>query len=196
MREENSLFCPMDKKMISPYIKWCIGNCPGLCILFFKTSPWYLKLIIYHTVIMNFWVTLDLGSASASCLRSVFMFDLFLQKLYCYSNEPPVQDMLPVGFPFSKLIYLSRNNCWGHKASMTCTVTTVLPFHVPSSLRGNGEICVCPLSVCVSVHMLQQVCVETEMLTCHYNIYILVHLVFFNSASWHTKCIICTRPYI
>ena len=61
---------------------------------------------------------------------------------------------------------------------MTCTVTTVLPFHVPSSLRGNGEICVCPLSVCVSVHMLQQVCVETEMLTYHYYIYILVHLGF------------------
>jgi len=90
----------------------------------------------------------------------------------------PVQVMLPGVFPFSKLIYLSRNNCWGHKASMTCTVTTVLPFHFPSSFRRNGEICVYPLSVCVSVHMLQQDCVETEMLTCHYNIYILVHLGF------------------
>jgi len=33
-----SFFCPMDKKLISPHIEWCIGKCPGLCTIFFETS--------------------------------------------------------------------------------------------------------------------------------------------------------------
>jgi len=28
--------------MISPHIKWCIGKCPGVCTIIFKTFTWYL----------------------------------------------------------------------------------------------------------------------------------------------------------
>jgi len=44
----------MDKKMISPHIEWCVGKCPGLCIIFFITSTWYLKFMLYYTVIYIF----------------------------------------------------------------------------------------------------------------------------------------------
>ena len=42
------------KRMISPYIEWCIGKCPGLSTLFFKTNTWYLKFMLYNTVIYIF----------------------------------------------------------------------------------------------------------------------------------------------
>ena len=37
---DESFFCPIDKIMISPHIEWCIGKCPGLCTVFFKTITW------------------------------------------------------------------------------------------------------------------------------------------------------------
>ena len=40
----------MEKKMISP--QWCIGNCPSLCTIFFKTSTWYLKCMLYDAAIL------------------------------------------------------------------------------------------------------------------------------------------------
>jgi len=39
-----SFFFPMDKKMFSPYIKWCIGKCPGLCTTFSKLAHSTLSL--------------------------------------------------------------------------------------------------------------------------------------------------------
>jgi len=43
-----SLFCHMDKNMISPNIEWCIGKCPGLWTISFKTSTWckYLQFML------------------------------------------------------------------------------------------------------------------------------------------------------
>ena len=46
-----SFFWPMDKKMSSPHIEWCIGKSLGLCTIFFKTSKWYLKFMLSHAVI-------------------------------------------------------------------------------------------------------------------------------------------------
>jgi len=51
--EANSCFGPMDKIIICPHIKWCIEKCPGLCTMFFKTSTWYLKFMLYHAVIFD-----------------------------------------------------------------------------------------------------------------------------------------------
>ena len=33
----------MDKNVVSPDIESCIGKCPGLRIIFFKTSKYYLQ---------------------------------------------------------------------------------------------------------------------------------------------------------
>jgi len=44
-------FCPVDKRMTSPHVEWCIAKCPGLCTIFFKTSKWYLRFMFYHAVI-------------------------------------------------------------------------------------------------------------------------------------------------
>jgi len=44
----------MDKKMISPYIEWCIGKCPCLCTIFFKSVPWYLKFMLYQQLFRLF----------------------------------------------------------------------------------------------------------------------------------------------
>jgi len=49
----------MDKKKIYPHIEWCIGKCPGLCTIFFKTFTWYLKSMLYHAVIYIVLDTLD-----------------------------------------------------------------------------------------------------------------------------------------
>ena len=38
------IFCPKDKKGISPPFEWCIGKCPGLCTIFFKSSKLYIFL--------------------------------------------------------------------------------------------------------------------------------------------------------
>ena len=46
------LFCLMDKKMISPLIEWCIGKCLNVCTIFFKTSKYYLKFMLFHVM---FW---------------------------------------------------------------------------------------------------------------------------------------------
>jgi len=48
--EVNPFFCPMDKKMISPDIEWCIGIFPGFCTIILKTSIWYLELMLYYAV--------------------------------------------------------------------------------------------------------------------------------------------------
>ena len=47
-------FCPMDKNMTSSHIDWCIGKWLGLCKIFFRTSTWYLKFMLYHAVISPF----------------------------------------------------------------------------------------------------------------------------------------------
>ena len=44
----------MDKKTISPLIEWCIGKCPSVCTMFFKTNKHYLKFMLFHAVILNF----------------------------------------------------------------------------------------------------------------------------------------------
>jgi len=44
-------FCPMNKKKISPHIKWCFGKCSELSTIFFKTSIWHLEFMLYHAVI-------------------------------------------------------------------------------------------------------------------------------------------------
>jgi len=48
----------MDKKLILPHFEWCIGKCPGLCTIFFKTFTRYLKFMLYHAVICVVWDTL------------------------------------------------------------------------------------------------------------------------------------------
>jgi len=45
--------------MISPQIEWCVGTCPGLYKIFFKTITWFLKFMLNHAVIKEFWNTLD-----------------------------------------------------------------------------------------------------------------------------------------
>ena len=50
MKTEVNPFCPMYKKMISPYIEWCIRKCPGLSRFLFKTNTWYLTFMLYYTV--------------------------------------------------------------------------------------------------------------------------------------------------
>ena len=45
-----SFFHPMDKKIISPHIEWCIGKCPGFCTIFLKTSTWYLSFFFVTRV--------------------------------------------------------------------------------------------------------------------------------------------------
>jgi len=50
MKNAVNLFCPMDKKMVTPHIEWRIEKCPGLCTIIF-TSTLYLKLVLYHAVI-------------------------------------------------------------------------------------------------------------------------------------------------
>ena len=40
-----SFFCPMDKEMIVPFIEWRMGNCPGLCTIFFKGSTWKITFV-------------------------------------------------------------------------------------------------------------------------------------------------------
>ena len=37
------IFCPME---------WCIGNYPGMCKVFIKTSKCYLMLMFYHADIL------------------------------------------------------------------------------------------------------------------------------------------------
>ena len=56
--EVNPFFCPLDKKMTSPRIEWCIGKCPGLCTLFFKTSTWYLMVYALSRSYLDVWDTL------------------------------------------------------------------------------------------------------------------------------------------
>ena len=46
--------CPMDKKLIYPQYAYVIGKCPGLCTIFFKTSKFYLKVMLHHTFIYSF----------------------------------------------------------------------------------------------------------------------------------------------
>ena len=53
----NSFFCPMDKKMIPPHIELSIAKYPSLCTIFFKTSTWYLKFMLYHAAAKIFWDT-------------------------------------------------------------------------------------------------------------------------------------------
>ena len=45
------IFCPKDKKRISPQIEQCIGKCSGLCKFIWKTSNCYLYIMLYHAVI-------------------------------------------------------------------------------------------------------------------------------------------------
>jgi len=47
----NSFFCPLDKKMISPHIEWCIGKGPVIVHTFFKLAHKYLKYMLYYVVI-------------------------------------------------------------------------------------------------------------------------------------------------
>jgi len=52
----NPFFCLMDKKMISPLIEWRIGKCLSLCTIFFKTSKYNLKVMLFHAVVLfYFW---------------------------------------------------------------------------------------------------------------------------------------------
>ena len=49
---DKSFFCPMDKKMVSTHIEYCIGKCLNLCTIFSALLfTWYLTLMPYHTVI-------------------------------------------------------------------------------------------------------------------------------------------------
>ena len=52
-----SIVCPMNKKMISPHIEWCMRTYPGWCKIFFKTSIWYLKFMLFDEVIQSVWDT-------------------------------------------------------------------------------------------------------------------------------------------
>jgi len=56
IKRGKSFLCPMDKNMISHSIEKCIGKCPGLSTIFFKTGTgyMYLKLMLYHGVIYIF----------------------------------------------------------------------------------------------------------------------------------------------
>ena len=54
----NSFFCPMDKKMIPSDVKWCIGKCLGVCIIFFKTTKWCL-IFCFIIQLLIFWDTLN-----------------------------------------------------------------------------------------------------------------------------------------
>jgi len=38
-------------EMDSPSFEWCIGKCPGLCTMFFKTGKYDLKLMLYHALL-------------------------------------------------------------------------------------------------------------------------------------------------
>jgi len=51
-----SFFYLIDKKIISPHIERCIGKCPGLCTIFFKTSTW---LQMFTCTYLVFWDTIS-----------------------------------------------------------------------------------------------------------------------------------------
>ena len=67
---ENGGFCPMDKKMISPHIEWCIGNCPGL----------YTIVQIFHMVPKAYALSCSYLDC-LGCLRFVFHF--YAQTVLC-----------------------------------------------------------------------------------------------------------------
>ena len=49
-----SFLCPIDKKMISPHIEWCIRKGTGLYTVFVKISTW-----AFSRSCLDFWGNVD-----------------------------------------------------------------------------------------------------------------------------------------
>jgi len=66
--EVNPFSAPIDKKIsfLHTCIEWCIGKCPGLRTIVFKT--WYLKFMLNHAVIYIVWDTLDFSILCPNCV--------------------------------------------------------------------------------------------------------------------------------
>jgi len=50
-----SFFCPTYKKMISPYIEWCIGKYPGVCTIFLKKQHMVPKVYALSRCYLECW---------------------------------------------------------------------------------------------------------------------------------------------
>ena len=92
----NPFFVPWTK-IISSHTEWCIGKYLGVCTVFFKTFTWYLKFMLYHTVIQ---IVQDIN---------LDLISMFMPKL-CFSPLKWLQQMslfLSVGELQNKCMYNS-----------------------------------------------------------------------------------------
>ena len=81
-----SFICPMDKKMISPHIEWCITKSHGLCTIFFKTNKMVPKIIICQAVMWQLFRILGIFSnlyAQTVLCGLTFYFCVLPTKVAC-----------------------------------------------------------------------------------------------------------------